>query len=236
MAVVETGTFPETTFPMQGDPPTPIPVVVAPFNRLMNIGTFGDADGSAPHNVPSIGPIYPDPWLDWEYMETHGFTKAQIDAEVAKVRARGQGVWHYSPPDHRSQLSAYLKAGDVIFTNAYRMAGESISGFEERITAELLGTLTYGFPVELVCGSTVFNGLTEYQALECFPVYRELADLSVRIRGLRFFSWAQNSGGAKFHPAMHPWLEAYLEASPGPYVPPQPVRESARRRRLLENA
>jgi len=228
MAVVQTGTFPEVTFKLQGDPPDPPPVHVEPFGRLMNIGVFGDAQGDAPHNQPAIGPIYPPNWIDHEYAEDHG-----IDID-ALCDSAPRPLIHYAPPSHRSHLAANLQSGDVIWTPAYRAPGESLTAFEERVTAELLSTLNYGYPVELVCGATVFHGLTEQQALECFPLYRDWADVSFRIQGFRFFSWAQNSGGAKFHPAMQPWLSAYLAASPGPYVPPQPVVSSQRRRRLLE--
>lgn len=197
--------------------PQPPPVSVRPFPKGTYIGVFDDAIEVAPANTAPIGPRYPKNWVDLEYAETHDLTHEETWGHAARPR------WIYAPPSHRGQLTANLLPGDEIWTPAYRQKGEALSTFRLRVAQDVIALeLTYHQPIEIVAGACDFSVLSEAECLDCFPVYRDLYDLSPLICGVRFFAWDRRNG-VSAHPSFVPWIDAFVAASPGiPINPPLP--------------
>jgi hypothetical protein len=163
-------------------------------------------------------------WKDCEYDDDHGIT--------TWPDRHGLCAFAYAPPGHRSQLDRLLP-GDVILTPAYRLHGESLDTFRLRVTRDIIALSSF-FECEVivVAGAGQTSDMTETERLECFPVYRQLADLP-EVEGIAFFSWKR----AQLHKGMPEWIAAFAAASPdlpdfSLPVPP-PVPQSARRRRIF---
>jgi len=195
--------------------------VVRPFRWPVFVGVMDDAALAAPANTPPIGPLYPSWWADWEYGEDHDETDAQICGGATRPRG------HYSPPDHRERMLKNLLPGDAILTPAFRRLGEPISEFRARIKADLQVLVPLGHPLEVVAHIGDRDIFTEDEILECFPVWRDLFDVSPLIRGIRFYPWDRRDGPKK-HPALIAEVSAFVAASPGvpewtaPVDPPAP--------------
>lgn len=197
-----------------GGGPTGLPPVdIAPFGEQKVVGAFlfsGEPVGLSNLNAKIKDPFLRRqdgspilPWFDLAANDRAGGSWADIARQPIPT------LFYFDSADIPPNLWPNFRPGDVFSFPAYRSPGEPIGTFETRVASVIDQSITRGLTCVPIAGAyRRLDTLTVAQVVECFPVYRRIAD-RFGCRGLIFFGVNRLDGTVQ-NPIFLDWIKAFV--------------------------